>query len=43
MMIGGGNHLLDRNIELSSNLRDSQKDLIKDEVRDVRREVSELK
>ena len=43
MMRGRGKHLLDGNIELSSNLRDSQKDLITDEVRDLRKEVSELK
>ena len=43
MMRGGGKHLLDGNIELSSNLRDSQKDFITDEVRDLRKEVSELK
>ena len=43
MMRGGGKHLLDGNIELSSNLRGSQKDLITDEVRDLRKEVSELK
>ena len=43
MMRGGGKHLLDGNIELSSNLRDSQKDLITDEVRNLRKEVSELK
>ena len=43
MMRGGGKHLLDGNIELSSNLKDFQKDLITDEVRDLRKEVSELK
>ena len=43
MLRGGGKHLLDRNIEFSSNLRDSQKDLIADEVGDLRKEVSELK
>ena len=43
MMRGGGKHLLDGNIELSSNLRGSQKDLITDGVRDLRKEVSELK
>ena len=43
MMRGGGKHLLDGSIELTSNLRDSQKDLITDEVRDLRKEVSELK
>ena len=43
MMKGGGKHLLDEKFELSSNLRGSQKDLITDEVRDLRKEVSELK
>ena len=43
MMRGGGKHLLDGNIELSSNLRDSQKDFLTDEVRDLRKELSELK
>ena len=43
MMRGGGKYLLDGNIELSSNLKDSQKDLIADEVGDLRKEVSELK
>ena len=43
MLRGGVKHLLDRNIEFSSNLRDSQKDLIADEVGDLRKEVSELK
>ena len=43
MMRGGGKHLLDGNIELSSNLKDSQKDLMTDELRDLRKEVSELK
>ena len=43
MMKGGGQYLIDKNVELNSNLRDSQKDLIKDEVRDLRKEVSDLK
>ena len=43
MMRGGGKRLLDGNIELTSNLRDSQKDLITDEVTYLRNEVSELK
>ena len=43
MMKGGGKHLLGEKVELSSNLRDSQKDLITDEIRDLRKEVSELK
>ena len=43
MMKGGGNHLLDGKVELSSNLGDSQKDVITDEVRELRKEVSELK
>ena len=43
MMKGGGNHLLDGKVELSSNLGVSQKDVITDEVRDLRKEVSELK
>ena len=36
-------HNLNSGFELSSNLRGSQKDLITDEVRDLRKEVSELK
>ena len=43
MMKGGGKHLLDGEIELSSNVRGLQNDLITDEVRDLRKEVSELK
>ena len=43
MMSGGGKHLLYENIELSSNLGDSQKDVITGEVRDLRKEISELK
>jgi len=43
MMKGGGKHLLDGEVELSSNVRSSQKDLITDEMRDLRNEVSELK
>lgn len=43
MVKGGGKHLLDGKVVLSSHLRDSQTDLIKDEVRDLRKEVSELK
>ena len=43
MLRGGGKHLLDGNIGFSSNLRDSQKDFIADEVGDLRKEVSELK
>ena len=43
MMKGGGNHLLDGKVELSSNLGDPQKDVITDEVRELRKEVSELK
>jgi hypothetical protein len=43
MMKGGGNHLLDGKVELSSKLGVSQKDVITDEVRDLRKEVSELK
>ena len=43
MMKGGGKHLLDGEVELSSHVRGSQKDLITDEVRDLRKEVSELK
>ena len=42
MMRGGGKHLLD-DIKLSSNLGDSQKDVITGEVRDLRKEISELK
>ena len=38
-----GAEFFDGNIEFSSNLRDSQKDLIADEVGDLRKEVSELK
>ena len=43
MMKGGGKHLLDGQVELSSNLEDSQSDLIAGEVSDLRKEVSELK
>ena len=43
MMKGGGKHLLDGKVDLSSNLRGSQTDLITEEVRDLRKEVSELK
>ena len=43
MMKGGGKHLLDGQVELSSNLEASQSDLIAGEVRDLRKEVSELK
>ena len=43
MMKGGGNQLLDGKVELSSKLGVSQKDVITDEVRDLRKEVSELK
>ena len=43
MMKGGGKHLLDGKVDLSSNLRGSQTDLITQEVRDLRKEVSDLK
>ena len=43
MMKGGGKHLLHGEVKLSSNVRGSQKDLITDEVRDLRKEVNELK
>ena len=43
MLRGGGKHLLDGEVELSSNVRGSQKDFITDEVRDLRKEVNELK
>ena len=43
MMKGGGKHLLDGEVELSSKVRGFQKDLIADEVRDLRKEVRELK
>ena len=43
MMKGGGKHLLDGKVELISNLEASQSDLITGEVRDLRKEVSELK
>ena len=43
MMKGGGKHLLDGKVDLSSNLRGSQTDLITEEVRDLRKEVSDLK
>ena len=43
MMKGGGNHLLDGKVDLSSNSRGAQSDLITDEVRDLRKEVSGLK
>ncbi len=43
MMKGGGKHLLDGKVDLSSNLRGSRTDLITEEVRDLRKEVSDLK
>ena len=43
MMKGGGKHLLDEKFEFEFKFRGSQKDLITDEVRDLRKEVSELK
>ena len=43
MMKGGGKHLLDGKVDLSSNLRGSQTDLITEEVQDLRKEVSDLK
>ena len=43
MMKGGGKHLLDGKVDLSSNLRGSGTDLITEEVRDLRKEVSDLK
>ena len=43
MMKGGGKHLLDGKVDLSSNLRGSQTDLITEEVRDLRKELSDLK
>ena len=43
MMKGGGKHLLDGKVDFSSPIRASETDLIKDEVRDLRKEVSELK
>ena len=43
MMKGGGKHLLDGKVDLSSNLQGSQTDLITEEVRDLRKEVSDLK
>ena len=43
MMKGGGKHLLDGKVDLSSKLRGSKTDLITEEVRDLRKEVSDLK
>ena len=43
MMRGGGNHMLSGEIQVSSNSNTSQTDVIRDEVRDLRNEVSELK
>ena len=43
MMKGGGKHLLDGKFDLRSNLRDPQNNLLAEEVRDLRKEVSELK
>ena len=43
MMRGGGNHMLSGEVQVSSNSNTSQIDVIRDEVRDLRNEVSELK
>ena len=43
MIRGGGKPLLDGEVDLSSNLRGSQTDLITEEVRDLQKEVSDLK
>ena len=43
MMKGGGKHLLDGEVELSSNLGETQNDLMSDEIRDLQKQVSELK
>ena len=43
MMKGGGKYLLDGKVDLSSNLQASETGLITDEVRDLRKELSELK
>ena len=43
MMRGGGNQMLSGNVRASSNSNTSQTDVIRDEIRDLRNEVSELK
>ena len=43
MMKGGGKYLLDGKVDLSSHLQASETGLITDEVRDLRKEVRELK
>ena len=43
MMRGGGSHMLSGQIQDTSNLNFTQTDIIRDEVRDLRSEVSELK
>ena len=43
MMRGGGNHMLNGKIQDASNSNTSQTDVIRDEVRDLRKEVSQLK
>ena len=43
MMKGGGKYLLDGEVDLSSHLQASETGLITDEVRDLRKEVRELK
>ena len=43
MMRGGGNQMLSRKVQASSNSKTSQTDFIRDEIKDLRNEVSELK
>ena len=43
MMRGGGNHMLSGKVQDTSNSNTSQTDVIRDEVRHLRKEVSELK
>ena len=43
MMRGGGNHMLSGKVQDTSNSNKSQSDFIQDEMRDLRKEVRELK
>jgi len=43
MMRGGGKQMLSGKVRASSNSNTSQTDVIRDEIRDLRNEVSELK
>jgi len=43
MMRGGGNHMLSGKVQDNSNSNKSQTDVIRDEMRDLRKEVRELK